>query len=634
MPRRYSDFDLLIEHTEGRYRARLFRSLGGEATADLSTPWPDPGLEKLLATLGRPIERHLRPPVIDKSQLVQQIGDRLFRWLFIDGIEHCWRQSLGLLRERDRGLRLRLRLSEVPDLARLPWEYLYDPVGNRFIDSPETPLVRYLEVQEPIRPHQSRPRLHVLVLAAGPSGTAPLDAAAERRQIAGALEALKTGGRIVVDHLEPTTLTALTARLEHKPYQVLHFIGHGIFELGPGGALMLEGEQGSEQKVGAAHVAALLRSHQSLRLVVLNSCEGARTAVGDAFAGVAQGLVRQGIPAVVAMQYPISDRAAVAFASHFYDALAQSVPIDGAVAQARQTMRIDHHETEWGTPVLYLRAPDGRIFDQPESPSATPASLVARPRLRFSRRQLGVGAGTAVSALLLTLLLSWRSGVEGWVRREWPATAALLNPEGCASPPGLGISFARIEPGGSQAPYCLGIFEVTNGQWHAVMEPETELKEDDDLPKVFASWTDVQKFIEKLNELDSGRGYRLPTDKEWELAARADTTTDYSFGSDPAELHLYGNCKNKPWIDGYESPAPVGSFRPNRWGLYDVHGNAWEWVQDVYDPALPAPPDPERARRGGGFNSLPKDCVSASRHGLKPGAEHQDSGLRLARDVG
>lgn len=93
------------------------------------------------------------------------------------------------------------------------------------------------------------------------------------------------------------------------------------------------------------------------------------------------------------------------------------------------------------------------------------------------------------------------------------------------------------------------------------------------------SWQDAQAFIKKLNEKENTNTYRLPTEAEWEYAARAGTTTAYSFGDDHNELEQYA------WYgEGFEQGGthPIGTKRPNPWGLYDVHGNAWEWVEDFY----------------------------------------------------
>jgi len=97
-------------------------------------------------------------------------------------------------------------------------------------------------------------------------------------------------------------------------------------------------------------------------LAVLNACEGARTSRKDPFAGVAQSLMRQGLPAVVAMQFEITDSAAITFAHSFYTAIANGYPVDAALSEARKAIFTQGNELEWGTPVLYLRSPDGRII--------------------------------------------------------------------------------------------------------------------------------------------------------------------------------------------------------------------------------------------------------------------------------
>ena len=114
----------------------------------------------------------------------------------------------------------------------------------------------------------------------------------------------------------------------------------------------------------------MLADETSLRLAVLNSCEGARTSSDDPFAGTAASLVHREIPAVVAMQFEITDRAAVVFGGEFYAALADGYPVDSALAEARKAIFADQNDVEWGTPVLFMRVADGQIFDVAADPAS------------------------------------------------------------------------------------------------------------------------------------------------------------------------------------------------------------------------------------------------------------------------
>jgi formylglycine-generating enzyme required for sulfatase activity len=156
-------------------------------------------------------------------------------------------------------------------------------------------------------------------------------------------------------------------------------------------------------------------------------------------------------------------------------------------------------------------------------------------------------------------------------------------------------------------PFYLGKYEVTQGQWQAVMGSNpSRFTGDPNRPVEQVSWEDVQEFIRRLNAREGGATYHLPTEAEWEYAARAGTTSRWSFGDTARQLGRYG------W---YEENAggqthPVGQLQPNPWGLYDMHGNVWEWVQDWYaedyyrrgtavDPAGPSSGS-SRVHRGGG----------------------------------
>lgn len=170
--------------------------------------------------------------------------------------------------------------------------------------------------------------------------------------------------------LEGQTWRDLQRAMRGGPWHIFHFIGHGGFDSSADeGVIALADENGGAHRMLATELGRLLSDHRSLRLVLLNSCEGARGSEHDVFSSTAAILVRRGMPAVVAMQYEITDRAAVEFARSFYEALVEGLPVDAAVAEARKAISLAVTNTvEWGTPVLYMRAPQGAIFQLPETP--------------------------------------------------------------------------------------------------------------------------------------------------------------------------------------------------------------------------------------------------------------------------
>jgi formylglycine-generating enzyme required for sulfatase activity len=149
------------------------------------------------------------------------------------------------------------------------------------------------------------------------------------------------------------------------------------------------------------------------------------------------------------------------------------------------------------------------------------------------------------------------------------------------------------------------------------------------------SWDDVQKYIQKLNATDPKYNYRLPTEAEWEYSVRAGTDTAYSYGSDPGELGAYG------WHNANSGSQThdVASLKPNANGLYDMHGNVWEWMQDWWDQSRPPnavdPTGPRsgsnRVLRGGGWGNDPQNLRSALRSNSWPGDRDSSIGFRLVR---
>jgi CHAT domain len=382
----YQDFDLLIECPGDGYRARVLNSPVNQAGPAPFRPPSERKLEDLVARMGR-ARPGLRPA---RPEDIQAFGAGLYRGLFDDDLETCLWRSLDRISD-DIGLRIRLWL-DCPELLDLPWEFLFVPGQDRFPGlSQHTPIVRYLQLPEAIRPLDLAPPLRMLVVISHPSDAPPLDAEGETAKLQEALAELEGQGKVAVEMLEEATLPALQRRLRRGEYHVLHFLGHGGYDEDDGeGVLVFEDEAGRARRVGGRQLGALLHDHRSLRLAVLNACEGGRVGRRDPFGGTAQALVRQGLPAVIAMQFEISDRAASLFSQVFYESVADGFPVDASLAEARKAIHTETGGVEWGTPVLYLRAPDGRVFDvaapRPEAPAAvepeapSPDSLMKRAR--------------------------------------------------------------------------------------------------------------------------------------------------------------------------------------------------------------------------------------------------------------
>jgi len=192
-------------------------------------------------------------------------------------------------------------------------------------------------------------------------------------------------------------------------------------------------------------------------------------------------------------------------------------------------------------------------------------------------------------------------------------------------------------------PFYLGRYAVTQVQWEAVMEVNpSRFTGDRNRPVERVSWEDTQEFIRRLSIRDGGTRYRLPTEAEWEYACRAGSQTAYSFDSDPSLLNTYGwYDKNSGGFFGsiLSKTYPVGQRQPNAWGLYDMHGNVWEWVYDWYkaynlepvtDPQGPATGS-YRVIRGGSWSNNARLCRSAFRLHLTPGSRDERLGFRLLR---
>jgi formylglycine-generating enzyme required for sulfatase activity len=223
----------------------------------------------------------------------------------------------------------------------------------------------------------------------------------------------------------------------------------------------------------------------------------------------------------------------------------------------------------------------------------------------------------------------------------------------------LGMDFTLVLPGaflmGSEAgeenerpvhlatitrPFYIGTYVVTQEEWTSVMgtspwEDDPKVRDGHRFPAVNISWFDAQELLTRLSALDSENTYYLPTEEEWEYSARAGTTTAFSFGDDERDMRSYGWYRDMTQ-NAEEYAHEVGLKRPNPWGLYDMHGNVWEWTDSWNYGSYAAPPklNPvEKVLRGGGWDYPAYGARSPFRNHLLPTRSNYVIGMRLIRQA-
>lgn len=369
--------DLVIQlgaGAAGGYTVQVARSKAGQSAPELlSPPISSDEIDRLARAFGAARDLRRPNPSEVSRDSIAALGQRLFRSLLPEAARGRYNDCVGRIADRgDRGLRLRIQMGlgnpAMERLHTIPWEYLRtaEIEGYFLALSRRCSIVRDLDLPVPgDRPPAARP-LSILAVACEGSN---LDLERECREIKGAWS-----GQDVVRFklLRNVTLDALREELlgeerRQGTYHVLHFMGHGGYDPVAGeGSLALCDEAGRRVAVSGSDLAEQVRDRTSLRLVVLNACWTARAGASGPYAGVATALLNAGIPAVLAMQFPITDGAALAFSRAFYRRLARGDTIDAAVTEGRMAIRRrDSGSLEWGTPVLFERLTSGRVVDSP-----------------------------------------------------------------------------------------------------------------------------------------------------------------------------------------------------------------------------------------------------------------------------
>ncbi len=689
--------DFLIEVSGGSEQnyTIVVRSDAGEARQTTTFPLTPAALENYalkLENVSFPLRNGLHKVLDSNEQTVQTFGRMLFDFLLPGETRTLYYECLREAHHHNRGIRIKLSLQS-PALAALPWEFLYDLRRRDFIClDPYTSLVRYTELPQTIPALAVVPPLQILGIIADPVDMQTrLDVQAEKRQISHAVRALEEQGLVQLTWLEGHTWRDLQRmmRIEEVPWHIFHFIGHGGFdEERQEGFIVLADEESHAHRLYASQLARLLaRQRASLRLVLLNACEGARTGAQNLFSSIAATLINSGVPAVLAMQYEIADAAAVEFATAFYESLADNLPVDAAVAEARNAINFRNaHSWEWGIPVLYLRTPDGRLFALADSNHAVahhrgyvrtrtkdapvPGPLFTDPAVATPENVLDVvltaaqqqgehfdldqDAGVTSAATGVEMQGALPAVVMPTTNVEKLSEPTLQQRTPPLSAPApldisellhsyvqrhhsiIGFDWVTIPAGtfwmGSDPDHDIHAFEdelpqfrpylptfqitrmpVTNVQYKlfvnatAYPSPSHWIKDEipsakEKHPVVNVSWRDATAFCEWA-------GVRLPTEAEWEKAARGSDGRIYPWGDTPSDRSF---CNFDMQIG---APVDVGSYPAGAspYGVLDMAGNVWEWTAsiwlDSYEQYIAqirkaSPNNLRRVLRGGGFRDV------------------------------
>lgn len=317
-------------------------------------------------------ENLVREKKLAQSKGFKKLGELMYSSLFAGDIDNAFMEYFRRVEKNENRLRLQLIFHEdVLDLADMPWEFLYRPDTNTITGfflatHPKLVLSRYIPRDEKRPDLAVGDSLRFLVVIAQPETLNLVSV----NFILEEIKKLKDSYYIDVKELQNPTPKELRQAIENGKPHILHFMGHGQFNWQEerGEIALLKADKKSPEWISDSTFAQYFLLHKP-RLVLLQACQGGEVYLTDNFAGLAPQLIRHGIPAVVAMKYPVINKAALIFSEAFYKALSKGEPVDGAVQEGRREIALDSSEVysnrDFGTPVLYMNSTDGNIMPRP-----------------------------------------------------------------------------------------------------------------------------------------------------------------------------------------------------------------------------------------------------------------------------
>lgn len=364
---------------EDVYQVEARSSGQGEASASFhASDLPGEGQSLLHREFLR--ARNLTPQDLSTAgRDIQEMGAKLHQALFSGSVRELMQRCCSKARQDKQWLRLSLRFNPADPKAawldRIAWELLQDGDQGFLGLHPDWTILRYLHSPFPPQALQLSAPLRILVIIAKPIGLSDLETERER---AGIERAWQSSAGMQLEFLQPPTIPALSRCLALRdPFHVIHFMGHGRFDESSGkGYLLFEDDRRAPKPVDNDLLATFLRGGGGPSLVVLNACDTA-TGGPKPLSALSSSLVRDGVPAVLAMKAPILDAAAVAFSTALHESLAAGQPVDLAVTAGRRALYAQQDDRfDWAIPSLYLRAPSERL--SAANGAETRSALVAK----------------------------------------------------------------------------------------------------------------------------------------------------------------------------------------------------------------------------------------------------------------
>lgn len=361
----YDNFDITIRPSGPANSYRLeAESPSGEAStaAPQVFPFEDDEYQYLL--------RSLQDVKISEPQFADDMGEILRKFLFPAPIQELFTTTLNVSRAKGRdGIRVRLNINqESRELYQVPWEYCRDDKSFLALND-DTPIVRYLPTNRAISSLNPPSTVKILLAWATPKDLKQIDVKKEVEAVKEALSTFEESGTVTIDELPDATPQTLRKAVRENMPHIFHFIGHGQLLEDGEGAIALDDGRGKHKLLNGTRMLRLFQGDET-KLMIFSACQSASVASeaeesnsSKGFMGLAPTLIWGGIPAIVAMQFDLPNKAAQPFMQVLYEFLALNKPLDSAITEARLGLDMDFMDNPyWGIPVLFMRSPDGNIW--------------------------------------------------------------------------------------------------------------------------------------------------------------------------------------------------------------------------------------------------------------------------------